>query len=55
MDRKNIEVMVNLTGGCGPALDEAIRYWHTPHPRRFLVFTQPWFGRINEPGYLASR
>jgi predicted TIM-barrel fold metal-dependent hydrolase len=51
MDRKNIRMMVNLTGGCGPALDEVIQYWHTPNPKRFLVFTQPWFGRIKEPGY----
>jgi predicted TIM-barrel fold metal-dependent hydrolase len=51
MDRKNIRTMVNLTGGCGPALDEVIQYWHTPNPRRFLVFTQPWFGRIRESGY----
>ena len=51
MDRKNIRMMVNLTGGCGPALDEVIQYWQTPTPRRFLVFTQPWFGRIRESGY----
>lgn len=51
MDRKNIRLMVNLTGGCGPALEEAIQYWQTPNPKRFLVFTQPWFGRIKEPNY----
>jgi predicted TIM-barrel fold metal-dependent hydrolase len=51
MDRKNVRMMVNLTGGCGPALDEVIQYWHTPNPKRFLVFTQPWFGRIRESGY----
>jgi Predicted metal-dependent hydrolase of the TIM-barrel fold len=51
MDRKNIRMMVNLTGGCGPALEEVIPYWHTPNPKRFLVFTQPWFGRIREAGY----
>jgi hypothetical protein len=51
MDRKNIRIMVNLTGGFGPALEESIRYWHKPHPHRFLVFTQPWFSRLNEQGY----
>jgi predicted TIM-barrel fold metal-dependent hydrolase len=51
MDRKNIRVMVNLTGGCGPALEEVVQYWQTPNPKRFLVFTQPWFGRIREPNY----
>ena len=51
MDRKNIRLMVNLTGGCGAALEEVIQYWQTPNPKRFLVFTQPWFGRIREPNY----
>jgi predicted TIM-barrel fold metal-dependent hydrolase len=51
MDRKNIRTMVNLTGGCGPALEEVIQYWQTPNPKRFLVFTQPWFGRIQEARY----
>ncbi|MGH9656962.1 MAG: amidohydrolase family protein, partial [Bryobacteraceae bacterium] len=55
MDRKNVRTMVNLTGGCGPALDEVIRYWHAPHPERFLVFTQPWLGRVSEPGYATMQ
>ena len=32
MDRKNIRMMVNLTGGCGPALDEVIQNWQPPSP-----------------------
>jgi predicted TIM-barrel fold metal-dependent hydrolase len=55
MERKNIRMMVNLTGGCGPALDEVIRYWHNPRPKKVLVFTQPWFSRIQEPGYPAMQ
>lgn len=51
MDRKNIRMMVNVTGGYGPALDEVIRYWHRPHPDRFLVCVEPWWTRTNEPGY----
>lgn len=51
MDRKNIRVMVNATGGYGPALDEVIRYWHKPYPDRFLVCVEPWWTRTNEPGY----
>jgi predicted TIM-barrel fold metal-dependent hydrolase len=51
MDRKNIRMLVNLTGGCGTALEEVIQYWQTPNPKRFLVFTQPWFGRIREANY----
>jgi len=51
MDRKNVRVMVNLTGGYGAALAETIAYWQTPHPGRFAVFTEPWFGRLGEPDY----
>jgi predicted TIM-barrel fold metal-dependent hydrolase len=51
MDRKNIRMMVNATGGYGPALDEVIRYWHKPHPDRFLVCTEPWWTRTNQPDY----
>ncbi|MBS1809930.1 MAG: amidohydrolase family protein [Acidobacteria bacterium] len=51
MDRKNLRMMVNLTGGYGPALEENLRYWQTPHPDRFAVFTEPWFSKIVEPNY----
>ncbi len=51
MNRKNIRLMVNVTGGYGPALDEAIRYWHKPYPDRFLVCVEPWWTRTNETGY----
>ena len=51
MDRKNVRTMVNLTGGYGTVLEENIRYWQTPHPRRFVVFTEPWFNKITEPQY----
>ena len=51
MDRKNIRIMVNLTGGYGEALEASIAYWHKPHPDRFLVFTEPWYAKLSEPGY----
>ncbi len=51
MDRKNIRVMVNLTGGYGEVLDQTLRYWQTPRPDRFVVFTEPWFERLNDPRY----
>jgi predicted TIM-barrel fold metal-dependent hydrolase len=51
MERKNLRVMVNLTGGVGKGLDEAIRKFQTPHPDRFLTFTEPWWERSNQPGY----
>ena len=53
MDRKNLRIMVNLTGGSGPALSEIVNYWHKPHPGRFLVFTEPWWSRASEPGYAS--
>ena len=51
MDRKNVHVMVNLTGGVGKGLDEAIRKFQQPYPDRFLTFTEPWWERANQPGY----
>ena len=51
MDRKNVGMMVNLTGGYGKVLEQTISYWQKPHPDRFLVFTEPWFEKITEPGY----
>lgn len=51
MDRKNIRTMVNLTGGHGTALAQAVATFHAPHPERFLVFTEPHWHRASEPGY----
>jgi predicted TIM-barrel fold metal-dependent hydrolase len=51
MDRKNIQVMVNLTGGAGKGLQEAIRKFQQPYPERFITFTEPWWERTNQPGY----
>jgi len=51
MDSKNVRIMVNLTGGYGPLLEETIHYWQTPHPNRFVVFVEPWYDKIVIPGY----
>ena len=51
MDRKNVRMMVNLTGGYGSVLEQTINYWQKPHPDRFIVFTEPWFEKIREPNY----
>jgi predicted TIM-barrel fold metal-dependent hydrolase len=51
MDRKNVRMMVNLTGGYGQVLEQTINYWQKPHPERFVVFTEPWFEKITEPSY----
>jgi predicted TIM-barrel fold metal-dependent hydrolase len=51
MDRKNLRTMINLTGGFGPGLEENIAVWQKAHPGRFLVFTEPQWQRVGEPGY----
>lgn len=51
MDRKNIRIMVNLTGGYGRSLEQTIIQHQKPHPDRFLVFTQPWFPRVAQADY----
>lgn len=51
MDAKNIRMMVNLTGGYGPLLEQTIQHWQSPHPDRFIVFTEPWYDKITLPNY----
>jgi predicted TIM-barrel fold metal-dependent hydrolase len=51
MHRKNIRTMVDLTGGVGEGLVETVKKFQTAHPGRFLVFTEPWWSRLNDPGY----
>ena len=51
MDRKNIRTLVDLTGGHGQGVVEVIQKLQTAHPGRFLVFTEPWWERSNQPGY----
>jgi predicted TIM-barrel fold metal-dependent hydrolase len=51
MDRRNIRVMVNLTGGRGAGLREAVQKFDKAKPGRFLTFTEPWYSRVDEPGY----
>src|SRR5438876_6776390 len=51
MDRKNIRTMVNLTGGYGEGLREAIGKLQTAHPGRFVVFTEPVWAKASDGGY----
>jgi predicted TIM-barrel fold metal-dependent hydrolase len=51
MDRKDIRTMVDLTGGIGKGLEEVVQKWQVAHPGRFLVFTEPWWEKFNQPGY----
>jgi len=53
MDRRNIRTMVNLTGGRGAGLAEAVRTLDRAHEGRFITFTEPWWPRAHEPGYAA--
>lgn len=51
MDRRNIRIMVDLTGSAGEGLKEAIHTFQEPHPDRFVIFTEPSWDRVAEPGY----
>jgi predicted TIM-barrel fold metal-dependent hydrolase len=51
MDRRNLRMLVDLTGGVGSGLAESVRTFQQPHPDRFTVFTEPSYDRIAEPGY----
>lgn len=51
MDRKNLRTMVDLTGGYGGGLREAIHKLRDAHPGRFLVFTEPVWVKASDPGY----
>ncbi len=51
MDRRNIHTLVDLTGGFGQGLVDTVQKYHVPHPDRFIVFTEPWYPKSNQPGY----
>ncbi len=51
MDRKNIRSMVNLTGGYGSGLAEAIGKYDRARPDRFYTFTEPSYSLFLHPDY----
>jgi len=53
MDKKNIRTMVNLTGGWGSGLKECIAKYQTPHPGRFIIFTEPTWAKTTDANYAA--
>ena len=55
MARRNLRTLVNLTGGVGNGLAQAIRTFQEPHPDRFAVFTEPSYDRIAEAGYAHGK
>jgi predicted TIM-barrel fold metal-dependent hydrolase len=53
MERRNLRTLVDLTGGVGSGLRQAIETFQRPQPGRFVVFTEPSYERIAEPGFAA--
>jgi predicted TIM-barrel fold metal-dependent hydrolase len=51
MDASGVRIMVNLTGGCGRGLADSLHTYSGAYPDRFMVFTEPWWSRINELDY----
>ncbi len=51
MERKNLRLLVNVTGGMGSGTRASVAKFDRAHPGRFLTFTEPWYGRAAEPGY----
>ena len=51
MDRKNIRLMVNLTGGYEKGLAEAVQKYDRSYPGRFLTFTEPSYSHFKAGDY----
>jgi len=51
MEHANIQTLVNVTGGMGSGLRDALARYDRAHPGSFLTFTEPWWSRAAEPGY----
>jgi predicted TIM-barrel fold metal-dependent hydrolase len=51
MDRKNVRSMVNLTGGYGAGLAEAVSKYDRAFHDRFYTFTEPSYSLFLKPDY----
>jgi uncharacterized protein len=51
MDRLNLAVMVNLSGGSGEELARGIANFKGRHPKRFVTFANVDFKGVDEPGF----
>lgn len=51
MDKLNMQVMINLSGGNGPGIRRMLDNVHTHYPKRFIVFANIDFAGIGEPGW----
>ena len=54
MDRIGLSVMVNLSGGSGAELQRGLATLRGSHPKRFVVFANVDFQRIDEPDFGAN-
>ena len=55
MDRKNIRTMVDVTGGYGEGVREAVAKLQTAHAGRFIVFTEPAWTKASDAGYAKTQ
>ncbi|MEP6917649.1 MAG: amidohydrolase family protein [Acidobacteriota bacterium] len=55
MDAVNLQTMVNLTGGVGSGLAQSIERYQSPHPGRFVTFTEPRYAQLNEANYAREQ
>ena len=55
MDRVNLRMMVNLTGGVGSGLKQSIDRYQTAHPERFVTFAEPRWSDANRPTYARDQ
>jgi predicted TIM-barrel fold metal-dependent hydrolase len=51
MDRKNVQIMVNLTGGHGAGLEKSIAAFDRAAPGRFLTCTEPSYEKFQDPRF----
>jgi uncharacterized protein len=54
MDKINMQVMVNLSGGTGDRLKQVVQLMKGRHPKRFVIFANFSFDGMDEPGYGAK-
>jgi len=51
MDRRNVQSMVNLTGGYGQGLVETVARYDRSYPDRFYTFAEPMYSELQRPDY----
>jgi predicted TIM-barrel fold metal-dependent hydrolase len=51
MDRKSVRAVVNLTGGFGRGLEQALDAFDRAHPGRFHTCTEPTWGAFPDPKF----